>query len=131
MAALVQRDACLPVSVGLLPVRVTLTSKRPRFVPEEHGMNSRLLAEIDKIAEEGIREGLTRPPGGAVPLKDGRDVARKAGTHVWNEAEARRFLPKKTDVYDHQPADTTATLLAVMKLYDGGRLNLQTGKWRF
>lgn len=27
-------------------------------------MNSRLLAEIDKIAEEGIREGLTRLPGG-------------------------------------------------------------------
>ena len=105
---------------------VTLTPQSaPRFVPEEHGMNSRLLAEIDKIAEEGIREG-AYPGCQVVVLKDGREMYNKAfGTHVWNEAGSKALPVKKTDVYDIASlTKTTATLLAVMKLYDGGRLNL-------
>ncbi len=47
------------------------------------------------------------------------------GTHVWNEAGSKALPVKKTDVYDIASlTKTTATLLAVMKLYDGGRLNL-------
>ena len=88
-------------------------------------MNSRLLAEIDKIAEEGIREG-AYPGCQVVVLKDGREMYNKAfGTHVWNEAGSKALPVKKTDVYDIASlTKTTATLLAVMKLYDGGRLNL-------
>ena len=69
----------------------------PRFVPEEHGMNSRLLAEIDKIAEEGIRGG-AYPGCQVVVLKDGREMYNKAfGTHVWNEAGSKALPGKKTD----------------------------------
>jgi CubicO group peptidase (beta-lactamase class C family) len=61
-----------------------------------------------------------------VVLKDGREMYNKAfGTHVWNEAGSKALPVKKTDVYDIASlTKTTATLLAVMKLYDGGRLNL-------
>ena len=64
-----------------------------------------------------------------VVLKDGREMYNKAfGTHVWNEAGSKALPVKKTDVYDIASlTKTTATLLAVMKLYDGGRSILQTG----
>ncbi|MCX2914857.1 beta-N-acetylglucosaminidase, partial [Phocaeicola vulgatus] len=63
VARIVYGSACsegrLSASIGsrfAAGAGVTLTPQSaPRFVPEEHGMNSRLLAEIDKIAEEGIR----------------------------------------------------------------------------
>lgn len=133
VARIVYGSACsegrLSASIGsrfAAGAGVTLTPQSaPRFVPEEHGMNSRLLAEIDKIAEEGIREG-AYPGCQVVVLKDGREMYNKAfGTHVWNEAGSKALPVKKTDVYDIASlTKTTATLLAVMKLYDGGRLNL-------
>ena len=47
------------------------------------------------------------------------------GTHVWNKTGSKALPVKKTDVYDIASlTKTTATLLAVMKLYDGGRLSL-------
>ena len=133
VARIVYGSACsegrLSASIGsrfAAGAGVTLTPQSaPRFVPEEHGMNSRLLAEIDKIAEEGIREG-AYPGCQVVVLKDGREMYNKVfGTHVWNEAGSKALPVKKTDVYDIASlTKTTATLLAVMKLYDGGRLNL-------
>ena len=133
VARIVYGSACsegrLSASIGsrfAAGAGVTLTPQSaPRFVPEEHGMNSRLLAEIDKIAEEGIREG-AYPGCQVVVLKDGREMYNKAfGTHVWNKTGSKALPVKKTDVYDIASlTKTTATLLAVMKLYDGGRLNL-------
>ena len=89
-------------------------------------MNSRLLAEIDKIAEEGIREG-AYPGCQVVVLKDGREMYNKAfGTHVWNEAGSKALPVKKTDVYDIASlTKTTATLLAVDEVRRWlGRLSL-------
>ena len=85
---------------------VTLTPQSaPRFVPEEHGMNSRLLAEIDKIAEEGIREG-AYPGCQVVVLKDGREMYNKAfGTHVWNEAGSKALPVKENGCVRHRLAD--------------------------
>lgn len=133
VARIVYGNACsvgrLSASIGSLfaaGTGVMLTPQSaPRFVPEEHGMSSRLLAEIDKIAEEGIREG-AYPGCQVVVLKDGREMYNKAfGTHVWNKAGNKALPVKKTDVYDIASlTKTTATLLAVMKLYDGGRLSL-------
>ena len=133
VARIVYGSACsegrLSASIGsrfAAGAGVTLTPQStPRFVPEEHGMNSRLLAEIDKIAEEGIREG-AYPGCQVVVLKDGREMYNKAfGTHVWNKTGSKALPVKKTDVYDIASlTKTTATLLAVMKLYDGGRLSL-------
>lgn len=102
----------------------------PHFNPDEHGMNSRMLAEIDKIAEEGIREG-AYPGCQVVVLKDGKEMYNKAfGTYTGNSPgaggkKAKPLPVTPTSVYDIASlTKTTATLLAVMKLYDGGRLSL-------
>ncbi|MDE6348210.1 MAG: serine hydrolase [Bacteroides sp.] len=119
----------LSASIGTLfttGTGVTLTPQSvPHFVPEEHGMNARMLAEIDKIAEEGIREG-AYPGCQVVVLKDGKEMYNKAfGTHIGTRAGSKSLPVKKTDVYDLASlTKTTATLLAVMKLYDSGRLSL-------
>lgn len=113
-----------------------ITPKTPlHFVPDEYGVNSRLLTRIDEIAKEGIKEG-AYPGCQIVILKDGKEMYNKVfGTHTWPGASANRLsasvtpgatLPvSPTDVYDLASlTKTTATLLAVMKLYDKGRLNL-------
>ena len=116
-------DGRLSASIGdAFPVGsgVTLEAHtQPRYNPGEHGMNARRLAQIDEIAEEGIRQGAY--PGCQVVIwKDGMELYNKTfgtqdGTHP--------LLP--TDVYDLASlTKTTATLLAVMKLYDQGRLSL-------
>lgn len=114
----------------------TISPKTPlHFVPDEHGVNSQLLTRIDEIAKEGIREG-AYPGCQIVILKDGKEMYNKAfGTHIWPGIAAGKLpmrnipgaaLPvSPTDVYDLASlTKTTATLLAVMKLYDKGRLNL-------
>lgn len=133
-------DGRLSASIGelfKLGEGVTLSPQTPRHViPEEYGMNSRLLAKIDTIAEEGILQG-AYPGCQVVILKNGREMYNKAfGTHTWkgeaktssevNTLLAATPLPvQKADVYDLASlTKTTATLLAVMKLYDMGRLNL-------
>ncbi len=71
VARIVYGSACsegrLSASIGsrfAAGAGVTLTPQSaPRFVPEEHGMNSRLLAEIDNRARHS-RRGLPRLPGG-------------------------------------------------------------------
>lgn len=89
------------------------TQTVPHFVPEDHGMNSRILAEIDSIAEDGIRQG-AYPGCQVVVLKDGLEMYNKAfGTSTVKSVYDLASLTK-----------TTATLLAVMKLYDKGLLNL-------
>lgn len=101
----------------------------PHSVPEEYGINSRLLARIDGIAEEGIREGAY--PGCQIAvLKDGKEMYNKAfGTYTGKRSAANKSTKAvpvtNTSVYDLASlTKTTATLLAVMKLYDKGRLNL-------
>ena len=101
----------------------------PHFVPEEYGINSRLLSRIDEIAEEGIREG-AYPGCQIVVLKDGKEMYNKAfGTYTGKGTAAKREAKSvpvtSASVYDLASlTKTTATLLAVMKLYDKGRLNL-------
>lgn len=101
----------------------------PHFVPEEYGIDSRLLARIDGIAEEGIRER-AYPGCQIVVLKDGKEMYNKAfGTYTGKGTAANKNTKNmpvtNTSVYDLASlTKTTATLLAVMKLYDKGRLNL-------
>lgn len=110
-------DGRLSASIGgLFATGTGMTLGRqtvPHFVPEEHGMNSRILAKIDTIAENGIREG-AYPGCQVVVLKDGKEMYNKAfGTATTQSVYDLASLTK-----------TTATLLAVMKLYDKGLLNL-------
>ena len=104
---------------------VTLAPQaKPRYVAGEHGMDAGKLAEIDRIAEEGIRQG-AYPGCQVVVLKDGKELYNKAfGTHCGDGKTGSQAVAP-TDVYDLASlTKTTATLLAVMKLYDKGRISL-------
>ena len=104
---------------------VTLEARTaPHIVPDEYGMNSHTLDKIDEIAEEGIRLG-AYPGCQIVVLKDGNRVYDKCfGTHTGSKkGKDAPVLP--TDVYDIASlTKSVATVLAVMKLYDKGRINL-------
>lgn len=118
-------DGRLSASIGRLfatHAGVTLTQRtRPHSIPEEYGMNSRTLARIDAIAREGIKEG-AYPGCQIVVLKNGKEMYNKSfGKHTWKGSTP----VSSTDIYDLASlTKTTATLLAVMKLYDKGRLSL-------
>lgn len=98
---------------------------KPYLVPEEHGMDSRLLERVDTIAREGIQKG-AYPGCQVVILKNGKEMYNKAfGTYTWNTRNKEAVPVTPASVYDIASlTKTTATLLAVMKLYDKGRLSL-------
>lgn len=122
-------DGRLSAAVGTLFAAgegVTQEAPKPsQPQPEEYGFDTCRLARIDSIAEEGIREG-AYPGCQVVVLKDGRMMYNKAfGTHTGGKGTAASRLVSRTDLYDLASlTKTTATLLAVMKLYDKGRLSL-------
>lgn len=125
-------DGRLSTSIGSLLKAgdgVTLMPQDPPYaLPEDYGMEAGAFAEIDTIAWEGIRKG-AYPGCQIVILKDGATVYdRTFGTNVWPD-EGRKDCPVRsvspTDVYDIASlTKTTATLLALMKLYDQGRVSL-------
>lgn len=91
-------------------------------LPEEAGVNSNNLTEIDKIATEAIRAQAT--PGIVVLVaKDGKVIFNKAyGNHTYNG------LPEKvTDIFDlASVTKITATTPVVMRLFEQHKLNLDT-----
>lgn len=93
----------------------------PRYNPDEHGMDAGILSQIDDIVEEGIRKGAF-PGCQVVVWKDGHEMFNKAfGT----QEKGGKIPVEATDAYDLASlTKMTATLLAVMKLYDQGLLNL-------
>ena len=95
--------------------------KPRRYKPEEFGMDSKGLARIDSIAMYGIENG-AYPGCHVLVWKNGYSVYNKCfGTHTY---ESDRKV-KENDLYDLASlTKTTATMLAVMKLYDDGKLNL-------
>lgn len=91
------------------------------YQPEDFGMDASILAQIDSIAWEGIRNGAY--PGCHVLIqKGGYPVYNKCfGTHTYEEETPVR----ENDLYDLASlSKTTGTLLAVMKLYDEGKFGL-------
>lgn len=92
-----------------------------RVIPEDIGMNSNTLLDIDAIASKGIRAG-AYPGCQIVVMKDGKIVYDKCfGTHSYQDKTKVRPM----DMFDLESVTmTTATLLAVMKLYDEGKLKL-------
>lgn len=93
----------------------------PRYNPDEHGMDAGILSQIDDIVEEGVRKGAF-PGCQVVVWKDGHEMFNKAfGT----QEKGGKIPVEATDTYDLASlTKMTATLLAVMKLYDQGLLNL-------
>lgn len=91
------------------------------YRPEDYGMDSAILSKIDDIALEGIREQ-AYPGCQILILKDGAPVYDKCfGTFTYGGSEK----VGDESIYDIASlTKTTATLLAVMKLYDEGRFGL-------
>lgn len=92
-----------------------------RYDPEDVGMNASILANIDSIAEEGIRLG-AYPGCHVMILREGLPVYNKCfGNYTYEGG-----MPvKENSLYDLASlTKVTATLLAVMKLYDEGKFGL-------
>ena len=91
------------------------------YRPEDYGMKSSVLKKIDEIALEGIR-AKAYPGCQIVILKDGAPVYDKCfGSFTYGNSKK----VSGDDLYDIASlTKTTATLLAVMKLYDQGKFGL-------
>ena len=108
---------------------VTIDPNRPRnYSPEEFGMRSSVLKKIDSIALMGIKNG-AYPGCHVLVTKNGYPVYNKCfGTRTYESKEK----VQENDIYDLASlSKTTGTLLAVMKLYDEGKLTLtdRVGKY--
>ena len=91
------------------------------YRPEDYGMDATVLSRIDEIAKEGILRK-AYPGCQVLILKNGVPVYDKCfGTFTY---EGKRQV-RPDDLYDIASlTKTTATLLAVMKLYDEGKFGL-------
>lgn len=101
---------------------VTMSPKVSRiYKPEDYGMNSAVLKGIDEIALEGIK-AKAYPGCQILILKDGVPVYDKCfGTFTYEKSKE----VEADNLYDLASlTKTTATLLAVMKLYDNGKFGL-------
>lgn len=119
-------DGRLSMSAGrLFPagegVDIRQGKAHAQVLPDDYGMKSYVLQGIDRIARRGLEAGAY--PGCRILIwKDGKTVYDKGfGQHSDKDTAAVR----STDLFDlASMTKTTATLLAVMKLYDEGRLKL-------
>ncbi len=102
----------------------TTTKTRLQYtVPEEVGINSNNLTEIDKIAYEAIANQAT--PGCIVLVaKDGKVIFNKAyGYHTYD----RTTPDKLTDIFDlASVTKISATTIETMRLTEEGRLNIDS-----
>lgn len=105
-----------------------LAQAEPIYAPEDFGVSSRKLNAIDTLAQLGIREHAF-PGCQIVVMKQGHTIYNKVfGTHTYQDTgipgqPVQRVRPG--DVYDlASMTKTTATLLAIMKLYDQGKISL-------
>lgn len=92
-------------------------------VPEEVGINSNNLQEIDQIAHEAIAAHAT--PGCVVLVaKDGKVIFNKAyGYHTYDNQQP----DKLTDIFDlASVTKVTATTMEVMRLTEQGALNMDS-----
>ena len=90
-------------------------------MPEDWGMRSYILQQVDGLARKGLEAG-AYPGCRILVLKDGKAVYDKGfGTHSDKDTTAVR----PTDLFDLSSVTmSAATVLAVMKLYDERKLGL-------
>lgn len=101
----------------------TVATRLKYTLPEDAGVNSNKLKEIDQIAAEAIRE---RAAPGMVVLvaKDGKVIFNKAyGHHTYDKLQPNRL----TDIFDlASMTKTTATTMEIMKLVDEEKLSIDS-----
>jgi len=97
------------------------TNAASLFKPEDLGMSSKRLSRIDSIVKAGIKAKVF-PGCQVLVLKEGKPVYDKCfGNYTY---ETKQEV-KPTTMYDLASlSKTTGTLLAIMKLYDEGKLQL-------
>lgn len=116
----------LPVSIASFPQSTGIETPdglRLKYsMPEEIGIDSRQLADIDSIVVDAIRKG-TMPGCQVLAAKNGTVFYEKSfGFHTYDETQP----VLNTDIYDIASITKIAgTLPAVMKLYDEGKLDLK------
>jgi CubicO group peptidase (beta-lactamase class C family) len=101
----------------------TVASRLKYTVPEELGINSAALKGIDEIAAEAIRSKAA--PGAVVMVVlDGKVIYNKAfGTRTYTDSTPTKI----SDIYDlASVTKTSATTMAVMRLFEQGNLKLDT-----
>lgn len=90
-------------------------------MPEDYGLSSEILKKIDEIAKEGITEGAY--PGCQIAvMKNGQTVYSKAFGTFSGKGSSEVTTQSVYDIASL--TKTSATLLAVMKLYDRGMFSL-------
>jgi CubicO group peptidase (beta-lactamase class C family) len=103
----------------------SIAKSRFKFtVPEELGLNINDFKAIDAIAAEAIREKAA--PGMVVFVaKAGHVIFNKAyGTHTYDKGSPKTLI---TDIFDLASiTKTSATTIETMRLYEAGKLNLDT-----
>ena len=91
------------------------------YSPREVGMSPSILARIGTIAKGGIK-AKAYPGCQILVMKDGKTIYDKSFGHFTYE---RKQNVKQTTMYDLASlSKTTGTLLAIMKLYDEGKIQL-------
>jgi len=101
----------------------TLTTRLAYTVPEDAGVNSDDLLEIDRITAEAV--SAKAAPGMVVLVaKDGKVIFNKAyGSHTYDGSMA----DKVSDIFDlASVTKVTATTPTVMRLFEQQKLNLDT-----
>ena len=92
-------------------------------LPEEVGLDSRILTKIDTLAEDAIKRRAT--PGCVVLVaKDGQVVFHKSyGFHTYQKLHK----VEKSDIYDLASiTKIAASTISMMKLYDEGRISVHS-----
>jgi len=103
---------------------ITVQTRLAYSVPEEAGINAdNLNQNIDAVVAEAIRAKAT--PGAVVLVaRNGKVIFDKAyGSHTYNDT----LKDKITDIFDlASVTKVSATTMDVMRLYDQGKLNLDS-----
>ncbi len=101
----------------------TAVTRLKYTVPEDAGVNTEDLLEVDKIAKEAIA-GKATPGVVVLVAKDGKVIYNKAfGSHTYDNTIA----DKVTDIFDlASVTKVTATTPTVMRLVEQGKLKLDT-----
>lgn len=114
----------LSIATGIFPLQSGIATPKMRLsynLPEEVGISSASLSKIDEIANEGVRRK-AYPGCQILVAKNGVVIYEKAfGTLDYSSATRATTRT----VYDlASVTKATATLSAVMKLYDEGKIHL-------
>ncbi|RZK57873.1 MAG: beta-N-acetylglucosaminidase [Pedobacter sp.] len=101
----------------------TAVTRLKYTVPEDAGVNTEDLLEVDKIAKEAIA-GKATPGVVVLVAKDGKVIYNKAfGSHTYDNT----ISDKITDIFDlASVTKVTATTPTVMRLVEQGKLKLDT-----